>query len=94
MSQDNKRIVRRYFEELDRRRETPVACVLPASRFTSPDFPPMNLEAATRFAAISFSGLPWCHVALFLPFDCTKAQQTAARDGTTRRLRIGGFWKG
>jgi hypothetical protein len=30
-------------------------------------------------------------VALFLPFGCTKAQQTAAGGGTRRRSKISGF---
>jgi steroid delta-isomerase-like uncharacterized protein len=58
MSDENKRVVRRYFEMLDRGRATPVD--LCAAGFTLHDagFPPMDLEATKQFAAIFFSGLP------------------------------------
>jgi predicted ester cyclase len=58
MSEKNKRVVRRYFEELDRRRATPVDLCAAGFAFHVAGFPTMDLEATTRFAAIFFSGLP------------------------------------
>lgn len=57
MSEENKRVVRRYFEELDRRRATPVDLCAAGFAFHVAGFPSMDLEATTRFAAIFFSGL-------------------------------------
>ena len=58
MSEENKRVVRRYFEELDRRRATPVDLCAAGFAFHVAGFPSMDLAATTRFAAIFFSGLP------------------------------------
>jgi len=58
MSEDNKQAVRRYFEELDRRRGTPLDLCAAGFTFHVAGFPPMDLEATTRFAAIFFHGLP------------------------------------
>ena len=58
MSEENKRVVRRYFEELDRGRTTPVDLCAAGFTFHVAGFPPMDLEATKRFAAIFFTGLP------------------------------------
>ena len=58
MADENKRIVRRYFEELDRRRATPVDLCAAGFTFYVAGFPPMDLEATTQFAAMFFNALP------------------------------------
>ena len=45
MSEENKRVVRRYFEELDRRKGTPVELCADRFMFYVAGFPPMDLEA-------------------------------------------------
>jgi predicted ester cyclase len=58
MSEDNKRVVRRYFEELDRQRTTPVDVCSAGFTFHVAGFPPMDLEATKQFSAVFFDGLP------------------------------------
>lgn len=43
MSDENKRVVRRYFEELDRTKASPVELCAPGYTFQAAGFPPMNL---------------------------------------------------
>jgi predicted ester cyclase len=58
MSEENKRVVRGYFEELDRRKATPVDLCAPCFTFYIAGFPPMDLQATIRFAAMFFDALP------------------------------------
>lgn len=58
MSEENKRVVRRYFEELDRRKATPVDLCADRFTFYVAGFPPMDLEATKQFAATFFNALP------------------------------------
>jgi predicted ester cyclase len=58
MSDQNKRVVRRDFEELDRGRATPIDLCAAGFTFHVAGFPPMDLEATKRFAAMFFTGLP------------------------------------
>ena len=58
MSEENKRVVRRYFEELDRRKATPVDLCADRFTFYVAGFPPMDLEATKQFAAMFFDALP------------------------------------
>jgi predicted ester cyclase len=58
MSEENKRVVRRYFEELDRRKATPVDLCTDRFTFYVAGFPPMDLEATKQFAAMFFDALP------------------------------------
>lgn len=58
MSEENKRVVRRYFEELDRRKGTPVDLCADSFTFYVAGFAPMNLEATKQFAAMFFNALP------------------------------------
>ena len=58
MSDDNKRVVRRYFEELDRTKASPVELCAPDYTFQAAGFPPMNLEAAQQFTELFFSAFP------------------------------------
>jgi hypothetical protein len=48
MSEENKRVVRRYFEELDRRKGTPVDLCADRFTFYVAGFPPMDLEATKQ----------------------------------------------
>ena len=58
MSKENKRVVRRYFEELDRRKGTPVDLCTDRFTFYVAGFPAMDLEATKQFAAMFFNALP------------------------------------
>jgi predicted ester cyclase len=58
MSEENKRVVRRYFEELDGRKATPVDLCADRFAFYVAGFPPMDLEATKQFAAMFFNALP------------------------------------
>jgi hypothetical protein len=58
MSEENKRIVRRYFEELDRGRATPADLCTPGFTFHVAGFPPMDMEATVRFGAMFFDAVP------------------------------------
>jgi steroid delta-isomerase-like uncharacterized protein len=58
MSEENKRVVGRYFEMLDRGRATPVDLCAAGFTFHVAGFPPMDLDATKQFAAIFFSELP------------------------------------
>ena len=57
MSEENKRIVRRYFEELDRSKATPVDLCAPGFTFRAAGFPAMDLKATQQFTAMFFAGL-------------------------------------
>ena len=58
MSDENKRVVRRYFEELDRTKASPVELCAPGYTFQAAGFPPMNLEAAQQFTELFFGAFP------------------------------------
>jgi predicted ester cyclase len=58
MSEENKRVVRRYFEELDRGKAVPVDLVAPGFTFRPAGFPAMDLKATQQFTAMFFDGLP------------------------------------
>ena len=58
MSEQNKQIVRRYFEELDRRRATPADLCAAGFTFHVAGLPPMDMDATVRFGAMFFDALP------------------------------------
>jgi len=58
MSQQNKQLVRRYFEELDRTKAAPVHLCTPDFAFHVAGFPSMDVEATKQFAAMFFTALP------------------------------------
>jgi predicted ester cyclase len=58
MSEENKRIVRHYFEELDRRRATPVDLCAADFTFHVAGLLVMNLNVTKQFGATCFDALP------------------------------------
>ena len=58
MSEQNKQLVRRYFEELDRGKAAPVHLCTADFAFHVAGFPSMDVEATKRFAAMFYSALP------------------------------------
>ena len=58
MSEENKRVVRQYFAELDRRKATQVDLCAGGFTFYVAGFPAMDLEATKQFAAMFFNALP------------------------------------
>jgi predicted ester cyclase len=58
MSDETKRAVRHYFAELDRRRATPIDLCAAGFTFYVAGFPPMDVDATVRFAAMFFDALP------------------------------------
>src|ERR671910_2614793 len=58
MSEENKQVVRRYFEVLDHGRAHPVAMCTDDFMFHVTGFPPMDLQTSIQFAAVFFEGLP------------------------------------
>ena len=58
MSEQNKQVVRYYFEELDRQRATPVDLCTADYTFRLAGSPPMDLEAVKQFTDAFFSGMP------------------------------------
>src|SRR5918994_1597414 len=58
MSEENKQIVRRYFEVLDRGRAHPVDMCTDDLVFRVAGFPPMDLQTSKQFAEVFFEGLP------------------------------------
>jgi predicted ester cyclase len=58
MSEQNKQVVRRYFEELDRTKASPVDLCAPGYTFQAAGFPAMDLEAAEQFTELFFSAFP------------------------------------
>lgn len=58
MSEQNKQVVRRYFEELDRSRATPVDLCTADFTFRLAGSPPMGVEAVNEFTEAFFGGMP------------------------------------
>lgn len=58
MSEQNKQVVRRYFEELDRAKASPVDLIAPGFTFQAAGFPPMDLEGTEGFTGLFFSAFP------------------------------------
>jgi predicted ester cyclase len=58
MSEHSKQIVRRYFEELDRTKASPIDLIAPGFTFQAAGFPPMDLEATKEFTELFFSAFP------------------------------------
>ena len=58
MSEQTKQVVRRYFEELDRTKASPVDLIAPGFTFQAAGFPPMDLEGAEQFTQLFFSAFP------------------------------------
>jgi hypothetical protein len=58
VSAQNKQVVRRYFEELDRAKASPVDLCAPGYTLQAAGFPAMNLEAAEQFTKLFFSAFP------------------------------------
>ena len=58
MSEQNKQLVRRYFEDLDRGKTAPVRLCTPDFAFHVAGFPSMDVEATTQFAAMFYTALP------------------------------------
>ena len=58
MSEQNKQAVRRYFEELDRAKASPVDLCAPGYTFQAAGLPAMDLEAAEQFTELFFSAFP------------------------------------
>jgi steroid delta-isomerase-like uncharacterized protein len=58
MSEENKQLVRRYFEELDRGKAAPVHLCTADFAFHVAGFQSMDVEATKRFAAMFYSALP------------------------------------
>jgi ketosteroid isomerase-like protein len=58
MSEDNKRVVRRYFEELDRLKASPVELCAPGFTFEAAGFPAVDLEDAKQFTAVFYNAFP------------------------------------
>ncbi|MEV4629835.1 ester cyclase [Micromonospora sp. NPDC049523] len=58
MSEENKRIVRGYFEELDRGRTTPVHLCTADYRFHPAGLPSMDLDGVKAFGDGFFVGMP------------------------------------
>ncbi|GAA1881265.1 ester cyclase [Asanoa iriomotensis] len=57
MSEENKNIVRRYFEELDRCKATPEEWCTPDFAFHAAGFPTMDLAAVKQFTDGFFAGM-------------------------------------
>ena len=58
MSQQTKQVVRRYFEELDRTKASPVDVIAPGFTFQAAGFPAMDLEATEQFTQLFFGAFP------------------------------------
>jgi predicted ester cyclase len=58
MTQENKALARRYFEELDRRKGTPLEVCAPNCMWHIAGFPPMNLDASKGFYGAFYTGFP------------------------------------
>jgi steroid delta-isomerase-like uncharacterized protein len=58
VSEQNKQVVRRYFDRLDRQRATPVDLCTPDYTFRLAGSPPMGLEAVEEFTEAFFTGMP------------------------------------
>ena len=58
MSEQKKQVVRRYFEELDRTKASPVDLCAPNYTFQAAGFPAMDLEATKQFTELFFSAFP------------------------------------
>ena len=58
MSEHSKHVVRRYFEELDRTKASPVDLIGPGFTFQAAGFPAMELEDTQRFTDMFFSAFP------------------------------------
>jgi predicted ester cyclase len=58
MSEQNKQVVRRYFEELDRAKASPVDLIAPGFTFQAAGFPPMDLAGTEEFTGLFFSAFP------------------------------------
>jgi len=58
MSEQNKQVVRRYFEELDHGKAHPVHRCTPDFVFHVAGFPSMDVEATKRFASMFYTAMP------------------------------------
>ena len=58
MSEKTKQVVRRYFEELDRTKASPVDLIAPGFTFQAAGFPAMDLEGTEQFTDLFFSAFP------------------------------------
>jgi predicted ester cyclase len=58
VSEHNKQVVRRYFEELDRTKASPVDLVAAGFRLQAAGFPAMDLEDTQRFTHMFFGAFP------------------------------------
>jgi len=58
MSEQNKQVVRRYFEELDHGKAHPVHMCTPDFVFHVAGFPSMDVEATKQFAAMFYTAMP------------------------------------
>ena len=58
MSEQNKQVVRRYFEELDHGKAHPAHICTPDFVFHIPGFPSMDLDASKQFAATFYTAMP------------------------------------
>ena len=58
MSEQNKQVVRRYFEELDHGKAHPAHMCTPDFVFHVAGFPSMDLEASKQFAATFYAAMP------------------------------------
>jgi predicted ester cyclase len=58
VSEHSKQVVRRYFEELDRTKASPVDIIAPGFTFQAAGFPPMDLEGTKEFTELFFGAFP------------------------------------
>ena len=58
MSESNKQVVRRYFEELDRLGASPVDLCAPGFTFQTAGFPAVDLAGAKQFTAMFYAAFP------------------------------------
>jgi predicted ester cyclase len=58
VSEQTKQVVRRYFEELDRTKASPVDLIAPGFTFQAAGFPAMDLEGTEQFTDLFFRAFP------------------------------------
>jgi predicted ester cyclase len=58
VSEQTKQLVRRYFEELDRTKASPVDLIGPGFTFQAAGFPAMDLESTKQFTQLFFGAFP------------------------------------
>jgi predicted ester cyclase len=58
VSEQKKQVVRRYFEELDRAKASPVDLCAPGYTFQAARLPAMDLQGAEQFTKLFFSAFP------------------------------------